>query len=77
MSYIITVCEDVQNNMIVDISKKGNRYTVNLWHRATGKSAHKEFDNLQGAFELFTEMSQYFVYGLYTIQDRFEKFRED
>lgn len=61
-------------DMIVTIGKSGNKYTVYLWHNTTHRGINRIFDTIDKAFELFALMSKYFVYGLYSINDRFEIF---
>lgn len=52
-----------------------NRKQTNIRKDVKLKIRTRIFDTIDKAFELFTLMSKYFVYGLYSTNDRFEIFQ--
>lgn len=77
MNFTIAECKETSREMSVEVFKDGRKYGVLLAYNLNGESKIRTriFSTIEKAFELFTLMSKYFVYGLYSTNDRFEIFQ--
>lgn len=70
MHYSIGNFEQVQGNLIIDISKSGNQYVVGIWDKEEHASTTKTFDRLSEAYKVFEKLVSWCVFGYYKDSDK-------
>lgn len=70
MNYTIATFEQVHGNLIVDISKSGNEYTVGIWDKELHESTTQTFHDLQEAYKVFEKIVSWCVFGFYKDSDK-------
>lgn len=70
MSYTISIIEDLHNNIKVNFDIEGNRYLVGIYNTETKIYTHKDFDDIQEAYNIFETLSNYIIFGLCSEEQR-------
>lgn len=70
MCYIIARTEDLLSKITVDFSRRGNKYSVELYHQETKDFTHKEFSKIEDALALYQRLVEAIATGCYSYEDR-------
>lgn len=70
MNYSIASLLECQGNLILDLSKDGNKYHVSLYNKETKQNTFKKFDCIENAYDTFETLSKYICLGLYNENDK-------
>ena len=70
MSYTIATFDQVQGNLIIDISTCGNQWVVSIWDKEEHASTTARFDTLEDAYKVYEKMVAWSVFSYYSDEDK-------
>ena len=73
MHYTIVCLQEANGDLNLHINASGNKYYVSMYSRTTKELSNKKFDDLDSAFNRFTEISEYIVKSYYTESEKRER----
>jgi argininosuccinate synthase len=70
MNFTITTMQEMASGQTIDFLKDGNKYSI---YFTDGEKAYsKKFETIDEAHRVFQTISNYFIHGVYTFEQRAE-----
>ena len=70
MHYTIAEMDEIHGDVKLNFDKKGDYYTVGLYHKILREYTHKDFTDGADALARFLKLTSYILTGRYSYSDR-------